>query len=110
MVIGGDYGISIVLYGMYVKDIEDFVEVFGMLVGEVFVCVMCNGGEVMDLMGKFGMFKDNIFVDMLIVDGDLFVDVCVLQDYFKLEVIKDGKRVVDQLGNLIFGFQMFFDW
>ncbi len=93
MVIGGDYGISIAPHGTYAKDIEDFVEVFGMSTGEALVCATRNGGEAMDPTGNLGTLKADTIADMLIVDGDPLADVRVLQDHSKLEVIKGGVRV-----------------
>jgi len=93
MVIGGDYGISIAPHGTYAKDIEHFVDLFGMSPGEALICATRNGGQAHDRSGKLGTLEAETCADMIIVDGDPLADVRVLQDHAKLEVIKGGRRV-----------------
>jgi len=91
LVVGGDYGISIAPHGTYAKDLEYFVEVFGMSNAEALLCATRNGGLAFDARGGQGMLAPGSLADLLIVDGDPLADIRVLQDRAKLTVMKDGQ-------------------
>lgn len=93
MVVGGDYGISIAPHGTYAKDLEHFVELFGMSPAEAIICATRNGGRGMDPSGGLGTLEAETHADMIIVDGDPIADIRVLQDHAKLSVIKAGKKI-----------------
>jgi imidazolonepropionase-like amidohydrolase len=95
LVVGGDYGISIAPHGTYAKDLEYFVDLFGMSSGEALLCATRNGGQAMDANGSLGTLKPDSLADVILVDGDPIADIRVLQDASRLTVIKDGVRVPD---------------
>ena len=95
MVVGGDYGISIAPHGTYAKDLEYFVDLFGMSSTEALLCATRNGGEAMAEDGSLGTLTPDTLADFIIVDGDPVADVRVLQDHDKLRVFKGGVCVDD---------------
>jgi imidazolonepropionase-like amidohydrolase len=98
LVVGGDYGISIAPHGTYAKDLEYFVNMFGMSEAQAIICATRNGGEAADPSGGRGTLKAGSLADLLIVDGDPIEDISVLQDHDKLTVMKGGK-LYRNLGN-----------
>ncbi len=90
MVVGGDYGISIAPHGTYAKDLEYFVDLFGMSSAEALICATRNGGQAFDPSGRLGTLAANKWADLLLVDGDPIADVRVLQDHKRLRVMKNG--------------------
>ncbi|MEQ8690357.1 MAG: amidohydrolase family protein, partial [Pseudomonadales bacterium] len=93
LVVGGDYGISIAPHGTYAKDLQYFVELFGMSPAEALLCATRNGGEAMDPQGRLGTLKAGSFADLVIVDGDPMADITVLQDHARLEVRKSSQAL-----------------
>ncbi len=90
LVVGGDYGISIAPHGTYAKDLEYFVDLFGMSPAEALLCATRNGGLAMDPRGRQGTLAPGSVADLIIVAGDPTKDVRVLQDRTKLSVVKGG--------------------
>ena len=90
LVVGGDYGISIAPHGTYAKDLEYFVDLFGMSSAEAIICATRNGGQSFDPAGRLGTLAPNTWADLLLVDGDPIADVRVLQDHKRLRVMKNG--------------------
>ncbi len=90
LVVGGDYGISIAPHGTYAKDLEYFVELFGMSNAEALLCATRNGGLAFDPKGRVGTLVAGSLADLVVVDGDPLSDIRVLQDRGRLEVMKDG--------------------
>ena len=93
LVVGGDYGISIAPHGTYAKDLEYFVDLFGMRPAEALVCATRNGGEAMDPGGHLGTLQAGNKADFLLVDGDPLADIRVLQARDRLTVFKAGKKI-----------------
>ena len=93
LVVGGDYGISIAPHGTYAKDLEYFVNLFGMSPAEALICATRNGGLAMDPSGRLGTLQPGTAADLVIVDGDPLQDIRVLQDHAKLTVVKAGQIV-----------------
>ena len=90
LVVGGDYGISIAPHGTYAKDLEYFVDLFGMSNAEAILCATKNGGLAFDPYGSVGTIEEGSLADLVIVDGDPLDDIRVLQDHSKLQIMKDG--------------------
>jgi imidazolonepropionase-like amidohydrolase len=90
LVVGGDYGISIAPHGTYARDLEYFVELFGMSPAEALICATRNGGLAADPSGRRGTLQEGSLADMVIVDGDPLADIKILQDLSRLDVIKGG--------------------
>ncbi len=91
LVVGGDYGISIAPHGTYAKDLEYFVDLFGMSSGEALLCATRNGGTAFDPGGRVGVLREGAWADLLIVDGDPLNDVRVLQDRSRFTVMQAGR-------------------
>ncbi len=92
LVVGGDYGISIAPHGTYAKDLEYFVDLFGMSPAEALICACRSGGEAFDHSGRSGTLVAGNHADLIIVDGDPMSDIRVLQDHSRLTVVKYGQR------------------
>ncbi len=90
LVVGGDYGISIAPHGTYAKDLEYFVELFGMSAAEALLCATRNGGLAFDPSGRIGTLAPGSLADLVVVDGDPLRDVRVLQEHGRLRVMQDG--------------------
>jgi len=91
LVVGGDYGISIAPHGTYAKDLEYFVDVFGMSPAQALICATRNGGLAFDPDGRLGTLSAGSLADLLVVDGDPLADIRVLQHHGRLRVMKDGR-------------------
>ena len=70
LVVGGDYGISIAPHGTYARDLEYFVDLFGMRPAEALLCATKNGGEAMGDGSRLGKLVPGAIADLVIVDGD----------------------------------------
>ena len=90
LVVGGNYGISIAPHGTYAKDLEYFVDLFGMSNAEAILCATKNGGLAFDPDGSVGTIEEGSLADLVIVDGDPLNDIRVLQDHSKLQIMKNG--------------------
>jgi len=99
VLVGGDYGLNITPHGTYAKDLEYFVDLFGMSPTEAMLCATRDGGAVADPNGMVGTLEAGKSADMVIVDGDPIADIKVLQNQDKIvAVIKDG-QIYQGLGN-----------
>lgn len=90
LVVGGDYGISIAPHGTYAKDLEYFVDLFGMRPAEALLCATRNGGRAFDPQGSLGTLEAGALADFIVVDGDPLADIRILQDHARLTVYKGG--------------------
>ena len=89
---GGDYGLNITPHGTYAKDLEYFVDYFGMSNAESLLCATRDGGYTADPSGMLGTLEDGKLADLVIVDGNPIEDISVLQDHGRITaVMKDGK-------------------
>jgi imidazolonepropionase-like amidohydrolase len=92
---GGDYGFFWNPIGRNARDLRLFVEWFGFSPAEVLTAATKWGGELMDL--PVGLVREGYLADLLLVDGDPFEDITLLEDAANLHlVMKDGElhRVV----------------
>ncbi len=80
VLIGGDYGLSITPHGTNAKDLEYFVDLFGMTPIDALLCATRDGGMAADPTGMLGTLEPETAADLVIVDGDPTHDVTVLQD------------------------------
>lgn len=91
VLIGGDYGLNITPHGTYAKDLQYFVELFGLSEAEALLCATRDGGAAVDPSGMLGTLEEGKFADLVIVDGDPLADITVLQDHDRITaVMKDG--------------------
>jgi len=92
VLVGGDYGLNITPHGTYAKDLEYFVEYFGLSPAQALLCATRDGGAVADPRGMVGTLEEGKRADMVIVDGDPLADITVLQDHDRINaVVKDGR-------------------
>ena len=92
VLVGGDYGLNITPHGTYAKDLEYFVDLFGMSPTEAMLCATRDGGATADPNGMVGTLEEGKSADMVIVDGDPLADIRVLQDHDRITaVVKDGR-------------------
>jgi imidazolonepropionase-like amidohydrolase len=92
VLIGGDYGLNITPHGTYAKDLEYFVDLFGLSPAEALLCATRDGGAAADPTGMVGTLEEGKYADFVVVDGDPLADVRVLQDPARITaVVKDGK-------------------
>jgi imidazolonepropionase-like amidohydrolase len=98
LLIGGDYGLSITPHGTNAKDLEYFVDLFGMSPAEALLCATRDGGLAMDPSGMLGTLEAGTTADLVIVDGDPARDITVLQHEDRIVgVMKAGRFVTDLL-------------
>jgi imidazolonepropionase-like amidohydrolase len=89
---GGDYGLNITPHGTYAKDLQYFVELFGMTPFDALLCATRDGGAAADPDGMVGTLEEGKYADLVVVDGDPTRDVTILQDHARIPlVVKDGR-------------------
>jgi len=92
VLIGGDYGLNITPHGTYARDLEYFVELFGLSPAEALLCATRDGGAAVDPGGMLGTLEAGKYADLVIVDGDPLADIKVLQDHSRITaVMKNGQ-------------------
>ncbi len=88
---GGDYGFVYTPHGTYARDLWLFVKLLGYSPMETLVAATKLGGEIMGRPGELGVVKPGALADLLLVDGDPFADIAILQDRTAIRMImKDG--------------------
>ena len=90
MMVGGDYGISVAPHGTYAKDLEIFVDMFGMSPGKALLCATRDGGAAVDPDGSLGTLEAGKYADILIVDGNPIDDIKIMQDHSRFSAIIKG--------------------
>ena len=103
LVVGGDYGISIAPHGTYAKDLEYFVDLFGMSPAQALLCATRNGGEAFGREAGLGTLEPGTLADAVIVDGNPLDDIRVLQDHARLTVMQGGRLHEDLLDRVSVG-------
>ncbi len=99
VLIGGDYGLSITPHGTNAKDLEYFVDLFGMTPTEALLCATRDGGRAFDPSGMAGTLEADTFADLVIVEGDPTTDITVMQDAERIVgVIKAGRMYTGLVG------------
>jgi len=90
VLVGGDYGLSITPHGTNAKDLEYFVDLFGMSHVEALLCATRDGGEAADVDGMVGTLEEGKYADLVVVDGDPSKDVALLQDHNRIVAVVKG--------------------
>ncbi len=99
VLVGGDYGLNITPHGTYARDLEYFVDLFGLSPAEALLCATRDGGAVADPDGMVGTLEEGKYADLVIVDGDPTADITVLQDHTRIAgVVKDGQLYRNLVG------------
>lgn len=89
---GSDYGFGFNPIGLNAKDLELFVDWFGMTPAESLRCATAVGGELMGMGDELGLVRQGYLADLLLVEGDPTTDITILQDPKHLSMImKDGE-------------------
>ena len=89
---GSDYGFGFNPIGLNAKDLELFVDWFGMSPAESLRCATAVGGELMGMGEELGLVREGYLADLLLVEGDPTADISILQDKQRLSMImKDGE-------------------
>ncbi len=90
VLIGGDYGLNITPHGTNSKDLEYFVDLFGMSTAEALLCATRDGGKAADPSGMVGTLEDGKYADLLIIDGNPLEDIRILQDHSRIVGVMKG--------------------
>jgi imidazolonepropionase-like amidohydrolase len=91
VVIGSDYGFGFNPIGWNAKDLELFVNWFGMSPSEALRCATETGGKLMGV-ANLGLVREGYLADLLLVEGDPTANVGLLRDPANLSMImKDGQ-------------------
>ena len=90
VLIGGDYGLNITPHGTNSKDLEYFVDLFGMSTAEALLCATRDGGEAADPSGMVGTLEDGKYADLLIIDGNPLENIRILQDHSRIVGVMKG--------------------
>lgn len=93
LLIGGDYGFSFNPVGNNARDLQLFVDWFGLSAAEALRCATQFGGQVMDRGHELGLVQEGYLADLLLVDGDPTLDITVLRDPARLALIMQDGRV-----------------
>lgn len=84
---GSDYGFGFNPIGLNAKDLELFVDWFGMTPAQTLRCATQVGGELMGMENELGMVREGYLADLLLVEGDPTQDITLLQDKNRLSMI-----------------------
>ncbi|MFD2414873.1 amidohydrolase family protein [Amycolatopsis pigmentata] len=87
---GGDYGFRVAPTGENARDLELFVDWFGMTPSEALRCATEFGGFAMGMDNELGLVREGYLADLLLVDGDPTSDIAILQDPARLAMIMQG--------------------
>lgn len=90
ILIGGDYGFPFNPNGTNARDLEHFVTRFGYTPAEALNAATMLGGQLMGRGGELGLVREGYLADLLLIDGDPTVDVTILQNRDRLQMIMKG--------------------
>ena len=93
MVPGGDYGFPFNPIGRNARDLQLFVDWFGLTPEQALRSATGYGGQLMGLADELGLIRPGYLADLLLVDGDPLADIAVLQDPSRLAAIMAGGRL-----------------
>ncbi|MFD9434684.1 amidohydrolase family protein [Streptomyces sp. NPDC060002] len=89
---GGDYGFAWNPVGRNLRDLELFVDWFGLTPAETLRAATRYGGQIMGMANELGLIRPGFLADLVLVDGDPLAEIGILQDRDRLRAImKDGK-------------------
>ena len=99
LMVGGDFGISVAPHGTYAKDLEVFVDTFGMSAEKALLCATRDGGSAFDRSNMVGTLEAGKYADLLIIDGDPIENIKVMQEHSKFSAIIKGGLIYQGLIN-----------
>jgi imidazolonepropionase-like amidohydrolase len=89
--LGGDYGFAWNPHGDYAKELSFFVNYVGFSVEETLMCATKTGSEIAGSDDKVGTLELGKLADLLIIDGNPFEDIRIMEDRSKFyAVIQNG--------------------
>jgi imidazolonepropionase-like amidohydrolase len=103
MVPGDDYGAQGMQHapGVYARELQIYVEDFGIAAEDVIRWTTANGAEMALLGQQTGTIEPGKSADLIIVDGDPGADISLLTDTANLKaIIYQGRFVKDELAAL----------
>jgi imidazolonepropionase-like amidohydrolase len=92
VMIGGEYGLIHIPHGTNARDIDYFVRYLGYSPAEALQCATQWGAEGMRLGDMIGQVKEGYVADLLLVDGQPWLDVRVLESKERLLGIMQGGK------------------
>jgi imidazolonepropionase-like amidohydrolase len=97
IVLGDDYGASILPHGVYGKELGFFHDFAGVSELEVLKWATVNGGKLVGL-DDLGRLEEGYLADIIVVNGDPSEDVHLLGDVENvLAVMREGQIYIDNL-------------
>jgi imidazolonepropionase-like amidohydrolase len=99
---GGDYGFPFNPNGRNARDLELWIEHFGYTPTEVLRAATELGGQIMGIGDELGLIREGYLADLLLVDGDPTLDVRILQDKNRLQMIMQGGRLYKTPQNTLY--------
>ena len=90
LLVGDDFGISIMPHGDYGKELEAYVKGAGIDPLDVIRWATVNGADLLGMKDELGSIEAGKLADLLVVDGNPAKDITVLQDRGNLDVIMKG--------------------
>jgi imidazolonepropionase-like amidohydrolase len=95
LVIGDDFGTSVMPHGDYAKELEAYVKGAGIPALEVLTWATRNGAELLGMGDDLGTIESGKLADLLVVNGDPVKDIGVLANRANLDVVMKGGKFVD---------------
>lgn len=95
LVIGDDFGTSVMPHGDYAKELEAYVKGAGIPALEVLTWATRNGAELLGMGDDLGTIESGKLADLLVVNGNPVKDIGVLANRANLDVVMKGGKFVD---------------
>lgn len=93
LVPGGDYGFSFNPIGKNARDLQLFVDWFGLTPAQALRCATQYGGQLMGMGHELGLVREGYLADLLLVEGDPLQDISILQHQSSLVAILKGGSI-----------------
>ena len=87
---GGDYGFAWTPHGTYAKELTFFVKYVGFSPLETITCATKTGAEIMGRDAEIGTLEAGKLGDILVVEGDVLVDIAILEDRARFIAVLQG--------------------
>jgi imidazolonepropionase-like amidohydrolase len=90
---GGDYGFAWTPHGTYARDLAHFVQFLGFTPMESIIAATAGVAKLFMRDHELGKIQEGYYADCILVDGDPLMEIEVLQDQDRLNVIVINGRV-----------------